>query len=453
MATVKLTLSSKVTQGDGKSEVLLRISFSRTKVFRVKSKVYVLSQYWDNAKGKLKIPRVRTQYSVEVLETQKRLDELVNYILNQCLSVDTNLLNKEKIEDMIHVFHHGESLLHASADTNSENTLYKYLNEFIEMRIKTENRARQFKSMIRMLMRFELYKGKNYKLGLDTMTDVDLMHFEEFLRIEHTFFDKLGNCIKHPNIYLDSPGLRVPKNRGTNGVRLIMKRLRTFYSWAKKTDRTKNDPFEKYKIPGCVYGKPYFMSWNEIEHLYHYDFSNRPKLAIQRDIFIFQSCVGMRTGDLYRLTKDNVLKLPTGYAVEYIANKTVDKNGNTIHVLLIKMAVEILQRYIDMEGDSLFPFISRQKYNDAIKEMLTLAKVNRIITILNPVTRKDEQYPICKKATSYMARRNFIGNLYDKVQDPNIISTMTGHVDGSRAFARYRNIDRKLQYATVKLLE
>ena len=54
MATVKLTLSSKVTQGDGKSEVLLRISFSRTKVFRVKSKVYVLSQYWDNAKGKLK---------------------------------------------------------------------------------------------------------------------------------------------------------------------------------------------------------------------------------------------------------------------------------------------------------------------------------------------------------------------------------------------------------------
>ena len=78
------------------------------------------------------------------------------------------------------------------------NTLYKYLNEFIEMRIKTENRARQFKSMIRMLMRFELYKGKNYKLGLDTMTDVDLMHFEEFLRIEHTFFDKLGNCIKHP---------------------------------------------------------------------------------------------------------------------------------------------------------------------------------------------------------------------------------------------------------------
>ena len=110
MATVKLTLSSKVTQGDGKSEVLLRISFSRTKVFRVKSKVYVLSQYWDNAKGKLKIPRVRTQYSVEVLETQKRLDELVNYILNQCLSVDTNLLSKEKIEDMIHVFHHGKKI-------------------------------------------------------------------------------------------------------------------------------------------------------------------------------------------------------------------------------------------------------------------------------------------------------------------------------------------------------
>ena len=65
MATVKMTLSSKA-QSEGKREVYLRISFSRSKVFRVKSKVFVLSQYWDNTKGKLKIPRVRTQFSVEI---------------------------------------------------------------------------------------------------------------------------------------------------------------------------------------------------------------------------------------------------------------------------------------------------------------------------------------------------------------------------------------------------
>ena len=452
MATVKMTLSSKA-QSEGKREVYLRISFSRSKVFRVKSKVFVLSQYWDNTKGKLKIPRVRTQFSVEIFEAQKKLDELVNYILQQALSIDMDSLNKETIEDIVHVFHTGKSLLVDTNGTNDRNLLYVYLNEFIDMRVKTENRARQFRSMIRMLKRFDLYMGKEYKLELDTMTDVDLMRFEEFLRIEHTFFDEKGVCIKYPNIYLSSPDLRIPKQRGTNGVRLIMKRLRTFYSWAKKTDRTQNDPFEKYKIPGCVYGKPYFMTWDEIERLYNYDFTNRPKLGIQRDIFIFQSCVGMRTGDLYCLTKDNLLKVPEGYAIEYIANKTVNKSGNTIHVLLIEMAVAILQRYHDIEGDSLFPFISRQKYNDAIKEMLAIAKINRTITVLNPVTRKDEQYAIYEKASSYMARRNFIGNLYNKVQDPNLISTMTGHVDGSRAFSRYHNIDRKLQYATVKLLE
>lgn len=448
-----MTLSSKVTQGDGKSEVLLRCSFSRSKVFRVKSKVYVLSQYWDDKKGKLKIPRVRTKYSVEILEMQKKLDELVNYILNQTLTFDVSLLSKVVIDDMVHVFHTGESLLGSVSVNSNENLLFKYLEEFIDMRVKTNNRARQFRSMIRMLVRFELYKGKGYKLNLDTMTDTDLMHFEEFLRSEHSFFDKSGKCIKHQNVYTNFPGLRVPKKRGTNGVRLIMKRLRTFYSWAKKTDRTKNDPFLKYKIPGCVYGKPFFMTWDEIERLFKFDFTYRPKLAIQRDIFIFQSCVGMRTGDLYRLTKDNVLKVEEGYAIEYIANKTVDKSGNTIHVLLIDMAVNIMQRYKDIEGDSLFPFISRQKYNDAIKEMLTIAKIDRVITVLNPITRKDEQHAICDKASSYMARRNFIGNLYNKVQDPNLISTMTGHVDGSRAFSRYHNIDRNLQYATVKLLE
>ena len=40
-----------------------------------------------------------------------------------------------------------------------------------------------------------------------------------------------------------------------------------------------------------------------------------------------------------------------------------------------------------------------------------------------------------------MARRTFCGNLYKRVKDPNIVASMSGHKEGSKAFARYRVID------------
>ena len=40
--------------------------------------------------------------------------------------------------------------------------------------------------------------------------------------------------------------------------------------------------------------------------------------------------------------------------------------------------------------------------------------------------------------------RTFIGNIYKLVKDPNLVSALTGHVEGSRAFARYRDIDDEM---------
>lgn len=56
-------------------------------------------------------------------------------------------------------------------------------------------------------------------------------------------------------------------------------------------------------------------------------------------------------------------------------------------------------------------------------------------------------------ASSHMARRTFIGNLYKQVKDPNLIAQLSGHVEGSAAFARYRDIDEEMKVDLVKLLE
>ena len=43
--------------------------------------------------------------------------------------------------------------------------------------------------------------------------------------------------------------------------------------------------------------------------------------------------------------------------------------------------------------------------------------------------------------------------LYKKVQDPNMIGKLSGHVEGSRAFARYRTIDDEMKKKLVSMLE
>ena len=49
--------------------------------------------------------------------------------------------------------------------------------------------------------------------------------------------------------------------------------------------------------------------------------------------------------------------------------------------------------------------------------------------------------------------QSFIGNLYKKVKDPNLICKLSGHSEGSKAFARYRDIDEEMKKELVNLLE
>lgn len=157
----------------------------------------------------------------------------------------------------------------------------------------------------------------------------------------------------------------------------------------------------------------------------------------------------MRVSDFFQLTKDNII----GDAIEYIPSKTINENGDTVRVPLTKKAKIIIERNYDSNRIELLPFTSQQKYNIAIKKIIKTVGITRTVTVINPTTRKEERKPIYEIASSHMARRNFIGNLYNKVQDPNAIGSMTGHIEGSKAFARYRNIDDNIKKNIISFLE
>lgn len=69
--------------------------------------------------------------------------------------------------------------------------------------------------------------------------------------------------------------------------------------------------------------------------------------------------------------------------------------------------------------------------------------------VRNSTTGETEMKRICDVASSHMARRTLVGAAYKAVRDPNIVGKMSGHVEGSRAFNRYRQIDDDILKQTI----
>lgn len=79
--------------------------------------------------------------------------------------------------------------------------------------------------------------------------------------------------------------------------------------------------------------------------------------------------------------------------------------------------------------------------------------MNRIVTLPNKTTGAEENHSLNKIASSHVARRTFIGNLNKKVKDPNLVGFLSSKMEGSKAFARCRDIDKDMKKKLVNLLD
>ncbi len=207
--------------------------------------------------------------------------------------------------------------------------------------------------------------------------------------------------------------------------------------------------FREIKTEQRIYGTPYYLSIEERDQLYAFDFSYMPQADLTRDIFVFQSLVGCRQGDLFSLTRENV---KDGW-LEYIPSKNLNRcRGELVRVPLCDKAQAILTKYEGL-GNRLFPLIDIHVYGSFIKFCLQVAGINRMVTILNPLTREEEQHPLYEVATTHTARKTFVGNLYKHVKDQALVASLTGHSANSVAFERYRTIDDDLKRDVLKTIE
>ena len=448
MATIYLRLSSKKDKTTSQSEVLMRFKHGDI-AQRAKTNVFVEEEYWSDKEQSIIIPKWRVLTDEkkllkdELTDKTKRLNEIKELVEKSFNNTDKIVVkdNIKWLTNLIHDYNFPPEPDQEQEEIVEQPSFFDVFTKYIDERDFSLQRKRHMKVVWRTLKRFELYK--KVELSFDTITADTLSAIEEFYKEEYGISENKG----YSKILDAVPESRKPQPRGKNAINNFMRHLRAFIYWAIDKDYTTNNPFKKYKIVECTYGTPIYLTIDERNKLYHANFSRHPRIARQRDIFVFQCCIGCRVGDLWDMTKDNIVN----GAIEYIPNKTKEEDATTVRVPLNAIAQEILDRY--KEYDKLFPVTSQLHYNKDIKTMFRGAHLNRVVTVLNPTTREEEKHPLWEVASSHMARRCFIGNLYKKVKDPNAIGAMTGHVEGSKAFARYRDIDDDVKKEMVSMLE
>lgn len=458
----------KAVNSAGESEINFRLYVSRDIRIRAASGIWVDRKRWGK-KNDINIPLIQGEERELLLEKRSKLKALTDYLENIInTSEDKSTIDRPFIEKQIKKFH--KPTRKSVAPT--EESFFDVMGKYLSTHKLSVARQKNFKVIMRSLRRFELFKKKEghrgFKMSFVNLS-VDMLHqIEDFLGNEKDAF------LKYPDIYeeipystkvavktpkrkrpprLDENGNEIPKGmpkpRGQNSVADMMLRFRSFIIWANDNGYTSNNPFKHFTIGEIVYGTPIYITNSERNRLLETDLSDNKELETQRDIFVFQCLIGCRVSDLYKMTYRSII----GDAIEYIPRKTKEDRAITVRVPLNDTAKRLITKYQDYERGSLFPFNTEQDYNRKIKEAFKRAGLGRMVTVLDQQTREEIQKPLYEVASSHMARRSFIGNIYKKVKDPNLVGALSGHKEGSKVFARYRTIDDDMKKELIGMLE
>lgn len=453
------------TQADGRAQLTAWIKVSSKVQPQVRTNIYVNPEHFEVERenggskiGYVKVPKRSHLNFVavkEAQETKRQTDELEAKIA-RLIEVMPNI-SKAQLADAVPL------LYDVPIEEVSENifkkeepagTMYDYLDAFLAEKQYCKGREAHYRSVMRMVHRWEAYTSGN--TNVESMTEDDAEDLVDYIANEH-------NLQKHDDKTFDRllekyPAEATPKHKGTiikarggNTMIRIIKQLRTYWHWLNEKKITNNYPLGSIKYTTEVYGTPFYLTVEERNQIADYDLSARPELEVQRDIFIFQCLVGCRVGDLYKMKIGNI----HNGVLEYTPHKTHNSVRQVKpRIPLNERAQALVAKYKgkDTKG-RLFPFIAPQNYNEDIKAIIKACGIDRNVQVRNSLTGEPEIKPIYEVASSHMARRTFIGAAYKKVKDPNIIGRMSGHVEGSRAFNRYRDIDDDVLREVIDMIE
>ena len=306
MATLIFRLSTKASKATDGNEILLRF-FHGSFEQRAKTNIFVSPDHWSKERQCAIIPRARvmTPEAKKLVEdlnqVNSKLDELSTLIRQSFIKAGNGKIDLPKnwLSDLIqqYNFPNGDKSL---------NPFFDVFQRFIDERTVSEVRKRNYEVTLRAFRRFCIFT--EFEPTFDNVNPDIIRGFVQFLKDEHSFITvdideatrekRIRSWKGYDKVMTMVPECNLPEERGRNTIHKFVSTFRSFYLWLIRNEYTSNNPFKNLDVQQPLYGTPYYLTIEERNQLMGFDFSDRPSLGIQRDIFIFQCVIGCRVSDL-----------------------------------------------------------------------------------------------------------------------------------------------------------
>ena len=272
------------------------------------------------------------------------------------------------------------------------------------------------------------YKGKEGAVKHNTMKRYAnlkniLKDFEEVTRYKLSF-SRINN-----EFYIEFLNYcRTAKRHTQNTLGRNIGLFKTFMKWANNKGYHFNLEYQNFKKFSAETNEVTLTS-EELDSLWRFDFSQKPRLERVRDLFCLGCVTGLRYSDYSRISKANV----QGDNLELISIK----NSDRLSIPLNSYARFILEKY-----DFVLPTISEQKFRDYIKEACQIVGIDQPTqkTTFIGTERNDEQIPKYKRVSSHTARRTFITLSLENGMRPEVVKSITGHKN-LKSFEKYVKVN------------
>jgi len=284
------------------------------------------------------------------------------------------------------------------------------------------NVFKQHNKNMKSLIGIEYSKG-SYKNYITT-----IKHLKNYIKTKFNTDDISLNKLNYDFVYNFSHYILLNTKCTHNGMMKHIQRLKKITNFCIKNNYITNDPFISFKIKFKKSNRVYIN--NEELHILKNIKLNKSLNKI-RDIFLFACYTGLSYIDLYNLNIKNIQIGDDNLKWIFIKRHKTDIPSN---VPILPPALIILNKYKTQNNiNGIFPMISNQKTNIALKKISSLCNFN-------------------KKLTFHCARHTFATTITLTNGVPiETVSKMLGHNNIKTTQIYARVIDSKISVDMMKL--
>ncbi len=378
-----------------KAPLILRLLFrhnNKDYVFGTRTKIIVSKIYWKKQHN-LKRPK-DIEISNKQTEIKNEINSIENYLIDEFNKVNPEVINKKWLAEKI------EHYYNPPQQQDLPNEFLKYFDVFLKQKKSeiTESTIKKYNTVKELFTRYE-----NGIIQPILIKDIDLKFKTDFE----------AYCIK--NKY------------APNTIARALRSVKTICMHAKYNGIETSYQLENIK-PKYTKVESVYLTTDEIEKIKNIDKSKLiESYENARDWLIISCFTGQRVSDFMRFTNQQIRVENGKHLIEFTQKKT----NKLMTVPLHSEVLEILEK----RGGKFPKQISDQKYNDYIKKVCKIAKLNEKVKG-SKKTETEAGSKIYRKeigifekwelVTSHIGRRSFATNFYGEIPTTLLIN-VTGH--------------------------